>query len=89
MQTWQLFIVPRHPANISVTTVCTNPAKLTNDLSIIDLQALYLSGTYCHKTGTRPLAVVNLNNRQYENTGLRKLMCYIQRNRVLETTTTL
>ena len=22
--------------------------------SITDLQALYLSGTYCHKTGTRP-----------------------------------
>ena len=23
-------------------------------MNIIDLQALYLSGTYCHKTGTRP-----------------------------------
>ena len=28
-----------------------------------DLQALNLSGTYCHKTGTRPLAVKLLDNR--------------------------
>ena len=26
-----------------------------------DLQALYLHGTYCHKTGTRPLDVRNLD----------------------------
>ena len=31
MQTWQLFIVPRHPTDISVT-VFTDPTKLTNDL---------------------------------------------------------
>ena len=30
-----------------------------------DLLALYLSGTYCHKTGTRPLAVVLSGNQLY------------------------
>ena len=30
-----------------------------------DLQALYLSGTFCHKNGTRPLAVLHLDNRLY------------------------
>ena len=27
--------------------------------------AFHVSGTYCHKTSTRPLAVVNLDNRLY------------------------
>ena len=30
-----------------------------------DLQALYLSGTYCHKTGTRPPSCKHVDNRLY------------------------
>ena len=32
---------------------------------ISDLQALYLCKTYCHKTDTRPLAVLSLENQLY------------------------
>ena len=48
---WQLFIILWQPVVISVT-VFSNLKKLTNDLKT-DLQALYLSGSYCHKTGIR------------------------------------
>ena len=34
-------------------------------MEIKDLQALYLSGTCCQMTGTRPLTVLNLDKRLY------------------------
>ena len=46
MQIQQVFVALRQPVANSVT-VFYNPTKLTNYL-------LYLSGTYCHKTSTRP-----------------------------------
>ena len=63
-----IFTILRQPFAISVT-VSLILIKVTNDYFIfytqkittegslldkIDLQALYRSGTYCHKTGTRP-----------------------------------
>ena len=56
MQIWQIFIILRQPVAISV--VFSIPTKLTNYLFILPLEIkqTYLSGTYCHKTGTRPLS---------------------------------
>ena len=34
-------------------------------MEIKDLQALYLSGTYCQMTSTRPLTVQNLDKRLF------------------------
>ena len=46
----------------------TNVLSFLTEGSLVnktDLLALYLSSTYCHKTGTRPLAVLLLDNRLY------------------------
>ena len=60
MQIWQLFIVLRHPFTISIK--CVNFVYLvfftlnTKEplVNKTDLLALFLGGTYCHKTGIRP-----------------------------------
>ena len=41
MQTWQLFIIPRHPVN-SLVTIFTFLTKLTNDLFFLPIEALQL-----------------------------------------------
>ena len=43
---------------------------------VTDLPALYLCGTYCHKTGTTPLAVKLLDNRLYISTEIFNLKNY-------------
>ena len=66
MQIWQLLIILRHLVTITIA-VFSNPTNLTNGRIYhtlaqqmmwldqkLDLQALYLSGTYFYKTGTRP-----------------------------------
>ena len=66
----QLFIVFKQPVSISVT-VFSNTTKLTNNLFIlpIKIKQTYKPYTLVGPTVTRPvqepLAVVNLNNRQF------------------------
>ena len=61
MQIWQLFIILRHSANISVT-VSTNSTKLTNDLLILPIE---LVGPTVTRLVQEPLAVLLLDNRLY------------------------
>ena len=41
-----------------------------------DLQALYLSGTYCHRIVLDPLAVLLLENRLYINFSMKKILTF-------------
>ena len=81
MQIWQLFIVLGQPVDISNLANLTNylfifgnrnmSRSITKQMMQLeqinktDLQAICLSGTNCHKTGTRPPSCINLDNRLY------------------------
>ena len=52
--------------NKSVITLSTKCFILTSEGSLVDktdLLGVYLSGTYCHKNGTRPPGCQTLDNR--------------------------
>ena len=53
MQIWQLFIIPRHPATLSVT-VFTITTKLTNDL--FKTAPFWLQSRYCVQIKYYPIA---------------------------------
>ena len=64
-----VYLQDRSNCHITLLTLSTKCSFiLTTEGSLvdkIDLQALHLCGTCCHKTGTNPLAVKLLDNRLY------------------------